>query len=297
MDIAVTGGTGFIGQKLLEVLLGEGHRVRAWYRSDSAPEIFPEVDWIPGDLNRLSSDTLLDGCQAVVHAAVYRDQASFQAAPQSLLEYARINMLGTLELMENAVRRKLSRFVFVSTCAVHDVILDDRKLDEAHPLWPKSHYGAHKAALEKFVHSYGLGNSVPICALRPTGVYGVRNPIQHSKWYDLIADVAQGRPVVCSRGGKEVHVEDVAKAIHLLLTADENSIKGQSFACYDRYISEYDVARVAQQQSGSGSEILGEPMVPRHQIDASKLKSLGMTFGGQQRLEETVQQLLEQLDG
>ncbi len=51
----------------------------------------------------------------------------------------------------------MPRFVFISTCAVHDVILADRPLDEAHPLWPKSHYGAHKAALEKFVHSYGLG--------------------------------------------------------------------------------------------------------------------------------------------
>ena len=37
----------------------------------------------------------------------------------------------------------MSRFVFISTCAVHDVILDDRPLDEAHPLWPAGHYGAH----------------------------------------------------------------------------------------------------------------------------------------------------------
>ena len=49
--------------------------------------------------------------------------------------------------MDHDVRR----FVFIATCAVHDVILSDRPLDEAHPLWPKSHYGAHKAAIEKFV--------------------------------------------------------------------------------------------------------------------------------------------------
>ena len=35
----------------------------------------------------------------------------------------------------------------VSTCAVHEVILDDRPLDQAQPLWPTGHYGAHKAAL------------------------------------------------------------------------------------------------------------------------------------------------------
>jgi nucleoside-diphosphate-sugar epimerase len=49
---------------------------------------------------------------------------------------------------------------------VHDVILQDRPLDEAHPLWPKSHYGAHKAAIEKFVHSFGLGEGYAICSLR-----------------------------------------------------------------------------------------------------------------------------------
>jgi hypothetical protein len=46
------------------------------------------------------------------------------------------------------------RFVFISSCAVHDVIRDDRLLDEKHPFWPMSHCGAHKAALEKFVPAY-----------------------------------------------------------------------------------------------------------------------------------------------
>ena len=47
----------------------------------------------------------------------------------------------------------VSRCVFISTCAVHEVILDDRPLDETHPLWPTSHYGAHKAALEKIINN------------------------------------------------------------------------------------------------------------------------------------------------
>src|SRR5213078_3596193 len=117
----------------------------------------------------------------------------------------------------------------------------DRPLDEAHPLWPQSHYGAHKAALEKFVHSYGLGQGWPICALRPTGIYGAAHPAEKSRWYDLVSQVARGEPIASAKGGKEVHAADVARAVALLLTADAPAIAGQAFNCCDRYISEEEV--------------------------------------------------------
>ena len=64
--------------------------------------------------------------------------------------------MGSIRLIEAARQQQgLSGFVYLSTCAVHDKILNDRPLDEQHPLWAKSHYGAHKAAVEKFVHSFG----------------------------------------------------------------------------------------------------------------------------------------------
>jgi nucleoside-diphosphate-sugar epimerase len=92
-----------------------------------------------------------------------------------------INLTGSLQLFQAAFEAGVPRFVHISTCAVHDVILGDRPLDETHPLWPNSHYGAHKAALEAFVHSYGLGQGWPICALRPTGIYGLAQPPQDSR--------------------------------------------------------------------------------------------------------------------
>lgn len=84
--------------------------------------------------------------------------------------------------------------------------------EDRRALWPTSHYGAHKAASEKFVHSYGLGQGYPICALRPTGVHGMTHLVENSKWFDLIGAVVRGETVQCSRGGKEVHASDVAKA-------------------------------------------------------------------------------------
>ena len=67
-----------------------------------------------------------------------------------MLEFVEKNVLGTLQLIRAARQANVGRFVFVSTCAVHEKILDDRPLDETHPTWATRHYGAHKAAIEQF---------------------------------------------------------------------------------------------------------------------------------------------------
>jgi nucleoside-diphosphate-sugar epimerase len=86
---------------------------------------------------------------------------------------------------------------------VHEVIVDARPLDETHPLWPVTHYVAHKAALEKFLHSYGIGEGWPICALRPTGIYGLAHPAKASRWFDLVAAVLRGEKIESAKGGKK----------------------------------------------------------------------------------------------
>ncbi|WP_146409730.1 hypothetical protein [Allorhodopirellula heiligendammensis] len=69
--------------------------------------------------------------------------------------------MGTLKLIGATRSARAGRFIAFATCAVHDQILDDRPLDATHPLWAKSRYGAHKAAIEKFAHRYGLGQGKP----------------------------------------------------------------------------------------------------------------------------------------
>ncbi len=115
-------------------------------------------------------------------------------------------------------------------------------------------------------------------------------PAKQSKWFSLVRDVAQGKPVPCTRGGKEVHAADVAKAVELLLEAP--GISGEAYNCYDSYISDFEVASIAQRLSGSKSEILGQPRAPKHQIETGKLRALGMQFGGAPLLEQTVAELL-----
>lgn len=300
MRIAVTGATGFLGRYIVARLARAGHQCICWHRPTSDLGHFDvpkgSLTWVPGSLeDPRSAADLVDRCDAVVHAALERAGAGFIGAEGDIIPFVEANVIGTLRLIEAARTAKVQRFVFISTCAVHDVILGDRPLDEAHPLWPKSHYGAHKAAIEAFVHSYGLGQGFPICALRPTGIYGLAHPPKHSKWYGLIAAVARGDMVDVRRGGKEVHAGDVAHAVEILLNAAPDAIAGQSFNCYDRYTSEYEVATIAKAMTGSPSTIRGEPAAPKHQIDVSKLHALGMRFGGLPLLEQTIGAIVETL--
>ena len=297
MKIAITGGSGFIGHYLLRQLAADGHQLRCWFRPASdrsgLDDIASSLQWLPGRLNHAAdSEALVTGCDAVVHAALDRPGFGFRGAEGDLVEFAERNILGSLRLIEAARRAGVGRFVFISTCAVHEQILGDRPLDENHPTRATSHYGAHKAAIEQFVHSFGLGLGYPICALRPSGVYGLAQPPQDSKWFDLVQAVVRGQPVTCQRGGKEVHAADVAKAATLLLRAPEVSIAGQAFNCCDRYISEWEVAHLAQQTADSNAPIHGLQTAAKNQIVTEKLRRLGMTFGGQPLLEQTIRQLV-----
>lgn len=300
MRVAVTGGTGFLGRYIVRHLLERGDACRCWHRAESDRGGFEDaadrIEWIQGDLTDAASmDALVSGCDAVVHSALYRPGPRFRGGEGDLAEFVERNVLGTIRLIEAARRAGASRFVFISTCAVHEVILEDRKLDEAHPTWATSHYGAHKAAIEQFVCSYGLGQGYPICALRPTGIYGLARPVESSKWYDLVAAVSRGEPVASAAGGKEVHAADVARAVGVLLEAD--GIGGQMYNCYDRYISQQEVAEIARRITGSDSRIEPLKKTPKHQIDTSKLRGLGMEFGGLPLLERTIEELVAHVGG
>jgi nucleoside-diphosphate-sugar epimerase len=298
MLIAITGATGFIGRYLVKQLAGSGHQLRCWYRPSSNRSGFeavsPAIEWLPGGLgDRQATKAFVTGVDAVVHAALQWEGGSFRSSGGDDLEaFLDANLMGSLRLFEAAHAAGVPRLVFISTCAVHEVILNDRPLDETHPLWPTSHYGAHKAALEKFVHSYGLGQGWPICAVRPTGVYGLAHPPSASRWWELVGQVMRGEPIITARGGKEVHAADVAKAVELLLRAEAQRIAGQAFNCYDRYIAEQEVARIAKELTGGPSTIADLNRGPKNQIATGKLRALGMTFGGEVLVAKTVEELV-----
>jgi nucleoside-diphosphate-sugar epimerase len=295
MLIAITGATGFLGRYIVRHLAARGHALRCWHRPTSDRSGFPAgIQWLPGVLgDAVATGALVRGADAVIHAAVEWEgpRTRGRASHGGVNVFAGVNLTGSLQLFAAARKAGVPRFIFISTCAVHEVILGDRPVDEAHPLWPTTHYGAHKAALEKFVHSYGLGEGWPICALRPTGIYGLAHPPKASRWFDLVGAVLRGERIESAKGGKEVHALDVARAIEVLLSADSELVKGQSFSCYDMYISEERVARITKELTGSQSVISDLNRGPKHQIETKKIGKLGMSFGGEPLLRQTIEEL------
>ena len=296
MIVALTGATGFVGRHVANRLTAAGHSLRCWKRPHSDLGGFerPEaITWIDGTLRDAEAVVpLLEGAASLVHAALWRPGEGFRGAEGDLLTFTKTNLLGSLRLFQAAAARSLPRTVFISTCAVHERVLDDRPLDETHPLWPRSHYGAHKAALEAFVHSYGLGEGVPICALRPSGVFGVDHPVERSKWFDLVQRVVASEAVEASGGGKEVHAADVAQAVEVLLNAPAEAVTGEAFSCCDRPIARLEVAEIARELSGSSAAITGDRYSPRHTIETGKLEALGMRFRGDELLSQTLAELV-----
>lgn len=146
MILAISGGTGFVGGRLLAQALAEGHQVRALTRRPRPPQA--GVEWIEGRLeDRLSLGRLIEGSDAVIHVAGVisaPDAAGFEAG----------NVAGTLAMLAAATAAGAAKFVHVSSLAAREPAI--------------SQYGASKARAEDLVRESGLDWSI----VRPPAVYG-----------------------------------------------------------------------------------------------------------------------------
>ena len=73
----------------------------------------------------------------------------------------------------------------------------------------------------------------------------------------------------------------------------DQAIAGQAFNCYDRYVAEQEVTRIAKELTGSTSTIADPNQGPKHQISTGKIQAIGMTFGGDDLLRQTVEELVK----
>ena len=134
MRLAVTGGTGFVGQHLMRLAVAAGHSVAALARSPQSPG--PGVDWVMGDLLApVIPDELCRGADAVIHVGGIIN-------PRRPAEFYEANVGGTERMILAANRARVHRFIHVSSLAAREPAL--------------SQYGASKAASEALFDGSGL---------------------------------------------------------------------------------------------------------------------------------------------
>ncbi len=189
--VLVTGAGGFIGSQLVEALLTEGARVRAFVRYNSRgdpgllrflPEFSPrpsgrgaggegKLEIIPGDLrdSRAIHEAARD-CGLVFHLGALISIPYSYRHPH---EVAEVNFMGTLNVLMACRDLGIPRLVHTSTSEVYGTARR-APIDEEHPLQGQSPYSASKIGADKLAESFYCTYNLPVVTVRPFNTFGPR---------------------------------------------------------------------------------------------------------------------------
>lgn len=230
MKIAITGGTGFVGQALIDRADADGVLVQALARKPQAGR--DGIEWIAGDLaDRDALARLVEGVEAVIHVAGLTNApnpAAFEVA----------NVAGTLAVIEAARAAGVPRLVFVSSLSAREPGL--------------SAYGASKARAERVVKASGLDWTI----VRPPTVYGPRDKdvfelFRAAKW-GVVPTPKEGRSSI-------IHVDDLARLLLALVPGGEG-VSHLTFEPDDGRRggwTHYELARAIGWALGRRSKVIG----------------------------------------
>jgi nucleoside-diphosphate-sugar epimerase len=244
----VTGGTGFVGSHLIEVLLRQGHRVRALVRSPKKAEALgiAGVEWVAGDLSSLDALRAgMAGAEVVYHVAGL-------VAARTMDEYLAVNRDGTGRVLE-AARPLGARFVLVSSLAAGGPSEPGHPLSGAETPHPVSNYGRSKLAAEALVRESGLRYVI----IRPPAVYGPRD----TEMLRLFKAAAMGIAPVFGGGRQElsmVYGPDLALAI-AAAGADPATEGEVLYPAHEEVITSADTVRMIGEACGRRVTVIPVP--------------------------------------
>ena len=240
--VLVTGGAGFIGSNFVQYLWDEYPDYRLivvdalTYAGsvENLPRGAQDSDryefWYGDVRNGELIDTLVSRSDIVVHMAaeshvtrsIYDNRLFFET-----------DVLGT-QTVANAVtkfRDRVERFIHVSTSEVYGSAAS-AKMDESHPLNPRSPYASAKCGADRLVYSYWATYRIPAIILRPFNNYG---PRQHLEKLipRLITSCLLKEPLTVHGDGSAardyIHVDDHCRALDRLLHAPRDRVVGEVF--------------------------------------------------------------------
>ncbi len=180
-SVLVTGAGGFIGSHLVERLVAEGARVRAFVRYNSRADwgllgelsanVLENIEVIAGDLRDLPAVLeAMRGVSNVFHLG------ALIAIPYSYVhpaEVVDVNITGTLNILLAACETGAARVVHTSTSEVYGTA-QRVPIDESHPLQGQSPYSASKIGADKLAESFYRSFDTPVVTVRPFNTYGPR---------------------------------------------------------------------------------------------------------------------------
>ena len=232
MRILITGGAGYIGGTVAQLLLDKGHKVVIYDnlghgRRSMVPA---QAEFVEGELaDRAGLEELLHtGIDGVMHFAALIEAGESMQKPEI---YFRNNSASTLSLLEAMLATGVNRLVFSSTAAVYGEP-ESTPIHEDAPLHPTNTYGESKLLVEHMLHWINRIHGFRYASLRYFNVAGAipgrgeaHEPESHL--IPLILDVALGRRASIKIFGRDyptpdgtcvrdyIHVQDLARA-HLL---------------------------------------------------------------------------------
>src|SRR4051812_44172214 len=227
MKAFVTGGTGFIGERLVQRLRDRGDEVVALVRSHEKGTKLEDLGatLVEGDLS--SSDAIrqgIEGCDSVFHVAAVYKVGIPEKEHEAMYD---ANVRGTERVLDAAFQAGVGRIVYVSTVNVFGNT-NGETVDEAYErpgndfvsYYDETKYLSHQVAKER------VAKGAPIVIVQPGGVYG---PGDHSELGNVIDQTRTGKLKAlpfADMGLNLVYVDDVADGIVLAL--DKGAV-GESY--------------------------------------------------------------------
>jgi nucleoside-diphosphate-sugar epimerase len=264
MNVLVTGGAGYIGSTLCQLLLEKGHAVRVLdvllHGGQSLLSLWnnPHFEFVHADIrDRRTLRQSLAGVEAVVHLAAIVGDPACARQPEEARE---INIDGSMGLLEECRRSGASRLVFASTCSNYGKMPDaDAFVDEMSTLAPISLYAETKVQFEHELLSNGNLDHLICTPLRFATVYGVSSRMRFDLTVnEFTMDMLTKKHLVVF--GEQfwrpyVHVRDAARAIALVLSSPAQAVESQVFnvGSTDQNFRKIDLVNMIRRHVPEGS--------------------------------------------
>lgn len=178
-NILITGGTGFIGSHLAEMLARQGNTVTCFDRYNinnnwgwlEESELSKDINVILGDIRDFDSvHDATAGQDIIFHLAAL---IGIPYSYKSPLAYIRTNIEGTYNILESSKLRQIEKIIITSTSETYGTA-QTVPISESHPLVGQSPYSASKISADQLALSYYLSFDSPVIIARPFNTYGPR---------------------------------------------------------------------------------------------------------------------------